>query len=85
MSWPLIPDLSIIKVLSDITQIHVVDAARSNYWVHSGIDRDTPDIIDEDGTTANVTDGIERAALNIYMVHQWLTFLQMPVATTAAQ
>jgi hypothetical protein len=62
-SWPLIPGLSIIKVLSDITQIHVVDAARSKYWVHSGVDGDTPDIIDEEGTIANVTDGIERAAV----------------------
>jgi hypothetical protein len=53
--------------------------------VHSGVDGDTPDIIDEEGTTANVTDGMERAALSVHMVHQWLTFVQMPVATAAAQ
>jgi hypothetical protein len=84
MSWPLISDLSIIKVLSNITQIHIVDAARSNCRVHSGVDGDTPFIIDEEGTTANV-DGMERAALSVHTVHQWLTFLQMPVATAAAQ
>jgi hypothetical protein len=53
--------------------------------VHSGVNVDTPDIIDEEGTTANVTDGMERAALSVHTVHQWLTFLQMPVATAAAQ
>jgi hypothetical protein len=53
--------------------------------VHSGVDGDTPDIIDEEGTTANVTDGMERAALSVHTVYQWLMFLQMPVATAAAQ
>jgi hypothetical protein len=53
--------------------------------VHSGVDGDTPDIIDKEGMTANVTDGMERAALSVHMVHQWLTFLQMPVVTAAAQ
>jgi hypothetical protein len=53
--------------------------------VNSGVDGDTPDIIDEEGTTANVTDGMERAALSVHTVHQWLTFLQMPVVTAAAQ
>jgi hypothetical protein len=84
-SWPLIPGLYIIKVLSDITQIRVVDAARSKCRVHSGVDGDTSDIMDEEGTVANVTDGMERAALSVHMVHQWLTFLQMPVVTAAAQ
>jgi hypothetical protein len=84
MLWPLIPGLSIIKVLSDITQIHVVDAARSNCRVHSGVNGDTPDIIDEEGTTANVTDGMERAALSVHTVHQWLTFLQILVVVSAA-
>jgi flavin-binding protein dodecin len=53
--------------------------------VHSGVDGDTPDIIDEEGTTANITDGMERAALSVHTVHQWLTFLQMPVVNAAAQ
>jgi hypothetical protein len=51
--------------------------------VHSGVDGDTPDIIDKEGTTANVTDGMERAALGVHMVHQWLTFLQIPVVVNA--
>jgi hypothetical protein len=37
--------------------------------------------MDEESTTANVTDGMERAALSVHTVHQWLTFLQ----TTAQQ
>jgi hypothetical protein len=41
--------------------------------------------MDEEGMTANVTDGIERAALSVHTVHQWLTFLQMLVVTAAAQ
>jgi hypothetical protein len=41
--------------------------------------------MDEEGTTANVTDGMERVALSVHMVYQWLTFLQMPVVTVAAQ
>jgi fructose-specific component phosphotransferase system IIB-like protein len=41
--------------------------------------------MDEEGTTANVTDGMERAALSVHTVHQWLTFLQMIVVTAAAQ
>jgi hypothetical protein len=41
--------------------------------------------MDEEGTTANVTDGMERVALSVHTVHQWLTFLQMPVVTAAAQ
>jgi hypothetical protein len=49
--------------------------------VHSGVDRDTPDIIDEEGMTTNVTNNMERAALSVHTVHQWLTFLQ----TTAKQ
>jgi hypothetical protein len=53
--------------------------------VHSGVDGDTPDIIDEEGTTANITGGMERAAFSVHTVHQWLTFLQMPVVTAAAQ
>jgi hypothetical protein len=85
MSWPLIPGLSIIKVLYDITQICIVDAARSKCRVHSGVGGDTLDIPDEEGMTVNVTDGIERAALSVHTVHQWLTFLQMPVVTAAAQ
>jgi hypothetical protein len=52
--------------------------------VHSGVNEDTPDKIDEEGMTANVTDGTERAALSVHMVHQWLTFLQMPVVVSAA-
>jgi hypothetical protein len=36
--------------------------------------------MDEEGMTANVTDGMERAALSVHTVHQWLTFLRMPVA-----
>jgi hypothetical protein len=52
--------------------------------VHSGIDGDTPFITNEEGTTANV-DGMERAALSVHTVHQWLTFLQMPVASAAAE
>jgi hypothetical protein len=36
--------------------------------------------MDEEGTTANITDGMERMALSVHMVHQWLTFLQMPAA-----
>jgi hypothetical protein len=52
--------------------------------VHSGVDGDTPDKIDEEGTTANVTDGMERAALSVHTIHQWLTFLQMPVVVSAA-
>ena len=79
MYWLLIPGLYIIKVLSDITKICVVDAARSKCRVHSGVDGDTPDIMDEEGTTANVIDGMERAALSVHTVHQWLTFLQMLV------
>jgi hypothetical protein len=51
--------------------------------VHSNVDGDTPDIIDKEGTTANVTDGLERAALSVHMVHQWLTFLQMLVVVNA--
>jgi hypothetical protein len=38
-------------------------------------------MMDEEGTTANITDGMERAALSVHMVHQCLTFLQ----TTAQQ
>jgi hypothetical protein len=38
-------------------------------------------MMDEEGMTANVTDGMERAALSVYTVHQCLTFLQ----TTAQQ
>jgi hypothetical protein len=34
-------------------------------------------MMDEEGTTANVTDGMERAALSVHMVHYCLTFLQM--------
>jgi hypothetical protein len=49
--------------------------------VHSGVDGDTPDMMDEKGTTANVTDGMERAALSVHMVYQYLTFIQ----TTAQQ
>jgi hypothetical protein len=45
--------------------------------VHSGVDGDTPDMMDEEGTTANVIDGMERAALSVYTVHQCLTFIQM--------
>jgi hypothetical protein len=41
--------------------------------------------MDEKGTTTNVTDGMERATLSVHTVHQWLTFLQMPVVTAAAQ
>jgi hypothetical protein len=41
--------------------------------------------MDKEGTTANVTDGMERAALSVHTVHQWLTFLQMSVVTAAAQ
>jgi hypothetical protein len=41
--------------------------------------------MDKEGTTANITDGMERAALSVHTVHQWLTFLQMPVVTAAAQ
>jgi hypothetical protein len=52
--------------------------------VHSGVDGDTPDIIDEEGMTANVTNGMERAALSVHTVHQWLTFLQIPVVVNAA-
>jgi hypothetical protein len=37
--------------------------------------------MDEEGTIANVTDGMERMALSVHTVHQWLTFLQMPTAT----
>jgi hypothetical protein len=37
--------------------------------------------MDKEGTTANVTDDMERAALSVHTVHQWLTFLQ----TTAQQ
>jgi hypothetical protein len=33
-------------------------------------------MMDEEGTTANVTDGMERAALSVHMVHQCLTVLQ---------
>ena len=68
-----------MKVLSDITQIRIVDAARSKCRVHSGVDGDTPDIMHEEGRTANVTDGMERAALSVHTVHQWLVFLQMLV------
>jgi hypothetical protein len=59
-----------MRVLSDITQIRVVDAARSKCRVHSGVNGDTPDIIHEEGITANVTDRMERAALSVHMVHQ---------------
>jgi hypothetical protein len=52
--------------------------------VHSGVDGDTPDIIDKEGMTANVTNGMERAALSIHTVHQWFTFLQMPVVVSVA-
>jgi hypothetical protein len=41
--------------------------------------------MDEEGTTANVTDGMDRAALSVHTVHQWLTFLQMPVVIAATQ
>jgi hypothetical protein len=41
--------------------------------------------MNKEGTTANVTDGMERAALSVHTVHQWLTFLQMHVATSAAK
>jgi hypothetical protein len=41
--------------------------------------------MDEEGMTTNVTDGMERAALSVHMIHQWLTFLQMPVVTAAQQ
>ena len=40
--------------------------------MHSGVDGDTPDIMHEEGMTANVTDCMERAALSIHTVHQWL-------------
>jgi hypothetical protein len=34
-------------------------------------------MMDEEGTTTNVTDGMEKAALSVHTVHQCLTFLQM--------
>jgi hypothetical protein len=37
--------------------------------------------MDEEGTTANITDGMERAALSVHTVQQSLIFLQ----TTAQQ
>ena len=60
-----------MNVLSDITQIGVVDAAMSNCRVNSGVDGDIPDIIHEEGITANVTDRMERAALSVHTLHQW--------------
>jgi hypothetical protein len=44
--------------------------------VHSGVDGDTLDMMDEEGMTANVTDGMERVALSVHTVDQCLTFLQ---------
>jgi hypothetical protein len=38
-------------------------------------------MMDEEGMTANITDGMKRAALSVHTVHQCLTFLQ----TTAQQ
>src|SRR4051812_38838561 len=78
MSWKLIPGLYLRNVLSHITQIRVVDAARSDCRVHSDVDGDTPCIRDEEGTAANVIDGMERAALSVHTVHHCLTFLQFP-------
>jgi hypothetical protein len=37
--------------------------------------------MDKEGTTTNITDGMERAALSVHTLYQWLTFLQ----TTAQQ
>jgi hypothetical protein len=34
-------------------------------------------MIDEEGMTTNVIDGMERAALSVHTVHQCLTFIQM--------
>jgi hypothetical protein len=36
--------------------------------VHSGVDGDIPDMMDKEGTTANVTNGMERAALSVHTV-----------------
>ena len=41
--------------------------------MHSGVDGDTPVIMDEEGTTVNVTDGMERVALSVHRVHKQKT------------
>src|SRR4051812_30749823 len=72
------PGLYLRNVLSHITQIRVVDAARSECRVNFGVDGDTPWISDEEGTAANITDAMERWALSVHTVHHCLTLLQFP-------